>query len=328
MYIINQALLEVGDIILERHNSGNQDLVSESRKIRSWINSEFSHAMLYVGNSSVIESNVEGVQSNNIQRKLYNEVTDVAIFRPKEKKTGFESKVIEYARRMCIQGYTDIDHKHTKQKPINPTEPNRQFCTRFVALAYNEADVKITNNPWFVNSRDIELSEKLLRIDNCLKIADKNEIEFATSDGIINKQADYNWQMLNDIRNAVEDQEIQTIENVIEFAIKKPEYDSIIADIVKKSEYYSMWIVYEKENPWEYDSNLMKEHYKEKANIAAMEYYISNIDVMKRFETTLMSLTRLYNSYKRNTISVFMDLYKNLITSCNKRIEVSIKTMR
>ena len=60
MYIIKRELLESGDILLTRSSD------RESKLIRQISKCDYSHAILYVGVSSCIESNGLGVQSQNI----------------------------------------------------------------------------------------------------------------------------------------------------------------------------------------------------------------------------------------------------------------------
>jgi len=68
MYILDIGKLEAGDIFLTRSNSEISQLVRRLTK------SEFSHAILYVGVSSCIESDGPGVQSQNIQRILFENI--------------------------------------------------------------------------------------------------------------------------------------------------------------------------------------------------------------------------------------------------------------
>ena len=57
-YILKYSDLQRGDIIIDREDS------DESRKIRKFTHSDYSHARLYV-NASVMEANGLGVQSVN-----------------------------------------------------------------------------------------------------------------------------------------------------------------------------------------------------------------------------------------------------------------------
>jgi len=320
MFIVRIDLLQIGDILLEKHDVGDNRVVRESQLIRKRSDSNYSHAFLYVGDGSVIESNVEGVQANNIQRKLYELDNDVIILRPKNKPDYFEERVVEYSRRMVMQGYADKDYKYTIDKPDEPFEPNRQFCTRFVALAYQYAGVSITNKPSFANPKDIELSDNLKTINHCLREASVQEIEFANTDGILCHQADYNYNMLNNIRIAVKNDEIQTIEQLVDFVIKNPAYDSVIATIVKNSDYYSMWKVMESETPWDYNSELLKEHYGKNYKLAAESLIKLAEDAIYRFESMQFQFMMLDLTYNRETLTTFWYLYKDLVISSTKRL--------
>ena len=65
MYILNLNNLEDGDILLttQKHHV--------SKAIRLATNSEFSHAILYLGNGTCIHSTGDGVHSENPQRILF-----------------------------------------------------------------------------------------------------------------------------------------------------------------------------------------------------------------------------------------------------------------
>lgn len=327
MYVVNVEILQVGDILLEKHDQGDPGIVRESKIIRQRSDSHFSHALLYAGYGSVFESNVAGVQANNIQRRLYELEDDVMVLRPISKPQGFEETVVEYVRRMAMQGYADKDYNYTRSKPDTPSEPNRQFCTRFVALAYQYAGVSITDNPSFANPRDVELSNNLIKITNCLREAKDEEVVFAESDGVLCHQADYNWELLNNVRIAVHDDEIQTIEQLTDFVVSHPEHDDTIAEIVENSNYYSMWRTMEKETPWDYDAELLKEHYGTNCKYAAESLIKLAEDAILRFEYMQFQfmLGDLY--YDRHTFKVFWSLYKDLVISSNKRLVAARKVL-
>ena len=92
-YILKYSDLQRGDIIIDREDS------DESRKIRKFTHSDYSHARLYV-NASVMEANGLGVQSVNPQRLLYDSPDDVVVLRCKE-----ITKTASIQIRRCICGY-------------------------------------------------------------------------------------------------------------------------------------------------------------------------------------------------------------------------------
>lgn len=328
MYIVRLEMLQIGDILLDKHDVGDEALVRESKIIRTRAGSNYSHAYLYVGNGSVIESNVDGVQANNPQRKLYEMPDDVIVLRPKHKPYEFQTNVVEYSRRMICQGYADKDYRYTISKPNEPNEPNRQFCTRFVALAYDYAGVKITDNPHFANPRDIENSEALMSITDCLRVASEQEVEFANSDGVICHQAEYNYQMFNEIQLAT-GEDIQTIEQLVTFVIAHPEYDNKIADIIECSNYYSMCKKYEEENPWEFDAAMLIEHYGENSREQAENLCQSTINVLyDRHLPMVGQFKSLNEKHSLNTFKVFCQLYDNIIISDRKRLMASLLCLK
>ena len=101
MYIIDWNKLKEGDIILTRSAS------EISKHIRRLTKSEYSHAILYVGVGSCIESDGYGVQSQNIQRLLFKNIDDVKILRLK-KLESFNNidNVIIFARQKIGTEYS------------------------------------------------------------------------------------------------------------------------------------------------------------------------------------------------------------------------------
>src|SRR5438046_2779098 len=145
MYLLDIDKLEAGDIVLTRSNSVISQLVRRLTK------SEYSHAILYVGVSSCIDSDGYGVQSQNIQRLLYENTADVKVLRLKKAKDKSEiPNAIVFARQKIGTEYSIDEAKVALLKTeIEAKEPNRQFCTRFVAQAFESAGISLVDNPGY-----------------------------------------------------------------------------------------------------------------------------------------------------------------------------------
>ena len=89
-YLLDRSKLKRGDIILTRSNEKNSSLIC---RVTS---SNFSHAILHVGESSYIHSNRYGIHSSNIQRLLIDEPNYAKIVRIDD-QIAIE-KAIDYAR--------------------------------------------------------------------------------------------------------------------------------------------------------------------------------------------------------------------------------------
>ena len=101
MYLIDIETIEEGDIILFRSSSETSELVRRITK------SQYSHAILYVGVGSVIDSDGYGVQSNNIQRLLIEKPDDIVVLRLKDSALRSRIRIVEmFARRNIGMQYS------------------------------------------------------------------------------------------------------------------------------------------------------------------------------------------------------------------------------
>ena len=75
MYIIEINKLQAGDIFL----TTQKHIVSKA--IKAFTSSDYSHAMLHVGDGSYIHSDGNGVHSGNVQRLLFKDPVYVKVLR-------------------------------------------------------------------------------------------------------------------------------------------------------------------------------------------------------------------------------------------------------
>jgi len=212
MYIIDIKKIEVGDIFLTRSNSRVSQLVRQLTK------SEFSHAVLYVGVSSCIESDGPGVQSQNLQRLIFESPSDIKILRIKNEKNRISDAIV-FARQKIGTEYSLEEAKLAlleKQKKAN--EPNRQFCTRFVAQAYQSAGVNIVENPDYCTPEDLINSEFLVEIKEALRKATEAEIKFAKSESPLKKQQKIHNEIFKEARK-ISNTDIQTFEQLSKYVL-------------------------------------------------------------------------------------------------------------
>src|SRR5690606_26738519 len=167
-YIFDLNKIQEGDILLLNVDQRISAIMKEKT------GSVYHHAMLYTGGSSHIHSNKgPGVQAENTVRMLFDTPEAAIALRLKDTVDHFSlSKVIDNARvkvgteysgdeaKRTVLGYTEVDF-----------DPNRQFCTRFVAQAYAEGGVKIVEDPNYCTPFDLINSEALVIINDILKEA-------------------------------------------------------------------------------------------------------------------------------------------------------------
>lgn len=311
MYILDPHKMQPVDIILCRFNN------EESNRIRRLSNSDYSHAILYVGEKSCIESDGLGVQSQNIQRMAFDEQEDVCVFRAIT-KLGQDSlnEIIYFARRKIGTEYSTSEARASVTHKGNlAANPNRQFCTRFVAQAYNEANQKIVDNPDFCSPADIQSSALLKKVDSCLKLASKEELAYALEeDTPLTKQRDIHNDLFERVRQ-FSGQDIQTFEQLGDYVIANPSSDLEIVNIVKKSGYLDMWKMDLENNPWFYDFDefLVQFPNPEQRFEIGSEQSLEEPKIRERFIITLATNKRAFKITNLKIFKTFIDLNEKLI---------------
>lgn len=320
MYLLDPQKLQSSDIILCRFNN------EESERIRRLSNSEYSHAILYVGEKSCIESNGLGVLSQNIQRIAFENHEDVCVLRVKtELNQESINEIIYFARRKIGTEYSTSEARASVTLKGNlEANPNRQFCTRFVAQAYNEAKQNLVDNPDFCSPLDIQSSTMLKQLDYCLKIASKEELAYAfEKETSLTIQRDIHNNLLEEVRQ-LSGQDIQTFEQLGDYVIANPSSDSEVVNIVKNSGYLDMWRMDLENNPWFYDFAKFLIHFsnpKQRFEIGC-EQSLEEPKIRERFIINLETNKRAFQITKLKIFKTFMDLNEKLIELSLKREKV------
>lgn len=326
MYILNINKLEAGDIILTRSSS------RESELIRQLTQCDYSHGILYVGVSSCIESDGLGVQSNNIQRMLFEKESDIIVLRLKEKKLKkLIAGVIVFARQKVGTEYSTTEARIAKlEKSIAAKEPNRQFCTRFVAQAYSNAGIQIVVNPDYCTPNDIQNSELLQPIESVLRPASTAEIAFANDkENPLEKQKDIHNFIFENARR-ISGVDIQTFEQLSKYVLEHTEKENDITAIIEKSGYLDMWKGDVEKNPWHYDYTEFIKHYKNPKQQKEVGYYFATTEqeTRQRFYITLDALNFGYSLYGHRYFKILIDLYKKLIELSETREFVGLLALK
>jgi Permuted papain-like amidase enzyme, YaeF/YiiX, C92 family len=325
MYLLDIDKLETGDIILTRSNSDISQLVRRLTK------SEFSHAILYVGVSSCIDSDGYGVQSQNIQRLLYENKSDVKVLRLKETDDRNEiPNAIVFARQKIGTEYSIDEAKVALlKKEIEAKEPNRQFCTRFVAQAFESAGIRLVENPDYCNPEELLKSQLLIEVEDPLRKANDAEIEFANSESPLKKQQEIHNMIFNNARK-LSGADIQTFEQLSKYVLENPDKEPEITKIIKDSGYLTMWQMDTESKPWHYDSKLFVEYYKHPRQIVdvALFFATTEKETRNRFEITLEALEFGYLFYQQEYFAIQIELYHKLIELSLQRELTALKVLK
>jgi len=306
MFIVKMSSLVEGDILL----SSQKGLVSKS--VRKFTSSNFSHAMLYVGQGSYIHSDGNGVHSNNIQRLLFKQKENIKVLRIKE--GGFAEQASVFARTQIGKEYSIKDAINTKNPLSKKMDSNKQFCSRLVAQAYEYSGLKLVQNSLYCTPQDLDNSHYTETIKNVSRIASEPEVKFANSYNPLNSQAEMTNEILKKIRELTKE-DIQSLGQVTELLIKSPEYDSKVANFFKNSGYLNLWQYERRENTWRYDGNIFLSlpiSIKEKKYRATMELKHST----KRLELYKNNLEQYFYMMQTTHLEyaqLHFELYKILV---------------
>lgn len=310
MYMIDPSKLNKGDIILIRSDS------DKSKLIRRMSDSNYSHAMLYVGDNLFIDSDGPGVHANNIRRLLLEKDDDAIIKRARNISERLCEDISLFARSILGMEYSMDEAKKVIRKNNSPTENNRQFCTRFVAHVYNKFGIKIVKDSNYCSPDEIENSPVLVSINNFLIKASDSEIIYAQE---LNTPLEKQKQIINQILSLVRKitmEDIQTLGQIDKFLNLHPEFDARITTILINSGYLEFWGIEVEEKPFLYDFENYTEFYR--INISKNQIY----QMMEMNEGRFKRFTNLFNLYtdyyKINKLAYF----KTLINLYTKLLEL------
>jgi hypothetical protein len=322
MYVLVEQTLRKGDVILLRFET------EKSKLIRRFSNSQFSHAMIYVGGSSIIDADGPGVHAHNLQRLLIPKEDDVVVLRSKNASTDHLWKVEQFVRSKVGTEYSMEEARKVVRNGEFVPEDNRQFCTRLVAKAYEFAGLNIVERADYCSPKDIEGSNELFVLQNVVKVANEEEIHYASeTETPLQKQEEITNQVLENIR-ILTGADIQNFEQLDEFLQENPDLDSEVTQIITKSGYLNLWEIDMQRNPWHYDFDTFMNHYPE-TQFAHTGKWLVNICKELFYRFTIM-----HRHYQQKSSQVKMDyfekmyqLYSKLLELNNKRMEVGIDAM-
>ncbi len=314
MYIINFTKLIPGDILLTR----SDDRVSQI--IRNKTKSEYSHASLYVSQSSYIHSNVNGVCSENIQNILLKNSDDAVVLRLK-KNEYLIPKAIEFAR-LSIGTEYDLDEakKVGQENDYSTANANRQFCTRFVAKAYEYAGLHLVEDPEYCSAQQLLQSSELMLVNDITIPAMEEDIKRINSGSYLTKQTSTTEKVFMSVRKLLKN-DVQTFDQLIEVLIQKPEFDREVVDIFKEFKYWELWKLETAQNPYLYDVSRMlayKIPIEEKIRLCS-DVLSSEYQESRRFEVLADQFEILYVMYGLQFFKLNVPLYDTLINLSEKK---------
>ncbi|MBN9205345.1 YiiX/YebB-like N1pC/P60 family cysteine hydrolase [Methylibium petroleiphilum] len=316
MYLLNDALLRPGDIVLTAQDA------KVSKAIRRLTGSSFSHAMLYVDEGSVIHSDQQGVHSQNTQRVLF-EAPDLAIALRLVKQPDRETiqNICDYARAAIGTQYSvpEAIASRSRRRSDSGARANRQFCSRLVAEAYSYAGHPLVSNASYCYPTDLHNVDLVAHVPNCLRKANKIEIEFAKSPSPIQVQTRVTNTLLESLRS-ISGEDIQNEEQVVACLLRRPELDSSFTARLEESGYLDLWRMDVKANPWRYsDAEFLAAAPPIEIRLREVKSAQESID---RFRGMLHNYQQLHSKLPLRYFEASAALYKQLIELHRMRISL------
>lgn len=305
-YILKYSDLQRGDIIIDREDS------DESRKIRKFTHSDYSHARLYV-NASVMEANGLGVQSVNPQRLLYDSPDDVVVLRCKEITNEQKIKACLFARSEFAKEYS-----------LSGSD-NTQYCFRLVAEAYQYAGIEIAKTSTRCNANDFLNSEKLEVVQDMVREATEKDLAIAHGDGVLKDKGHYNKQtevavdMFSKIRAFVQENggdaaSIQDDGRLFSFLVENPKFDTGIAEILRGHEYFQLWKEHERTHPWELNVAQLLSKFGDGSVAIAKQILDSCVgDNVIAWHVMHQITGRIYDEYHLESAKIYRDFYQEIL---------------
>lgn len=317
MFVFDLNKLLKGDIILERTDDNISKLVMELS------HSQFSHAILYVGDTSCLEAD-DIVISFNLQRKLVEHKEDVCVLRLKETVAPMTMENIILNARMNVgMQYSINDAKAIISEKLRSGNLRRQTCTRFVAQAFAKAGIDLVKDANFCSPEELLKSEKLYVVKDVLREATEGDIKLANSESILPKQHQIIKDVLAEVRKATMS-DVQKINELKDFAILHPEFDETIAEILTKSGYLEMWKEEEKMVPQQYDLLKFIDYYGKQSVEVALRISETSQLVIARYMFCYYQLLQDMKKYGHlKVVRLFFELYENLTNFTMRRLAVA-----
>ncbi|CAI3162276.1 hypothetical protein MWMV17_MWMV17_03404 [Acinetobacter calcoaceticus] len=312
-YILDTSILQPCDIILTRQNK------PISKTIRYFSDSDYSHALTCLSNSSLIEATLKGrVFTENPERLIFNEKEECKVLRLKSELSIENVKIIIHFLRNQIgtmysvkEALLTIKLSETDALPKDQT----QFCSRLVAQAYKEANIFLVSNPNYCTPEALNSSDLLETVSDAVRIATNEEISFAKQPSQIkeNQKQTYIWLDAATELAKQEKFKIITQGDVGKFLIQYRKYDHDICKSIKSTNYLQQYKLDELVNSSRY---IFNSH----AQVNFDREYKVNFEIIERHSINYFNSIKNSQDFKLEYFSLLEKMYKNLLIQAIQRL--------
>lgn len=320
-YIYDLNLLLPGDVILKRDPE-----CKISDRVMTSTNSEFSHAMLYLGNSSYIDVG-RRVQARNLQRYVFESPENTCLLRLKKEFWDGDTiyRAIQYARSVVAEPYSIRDALNLEAGRILTYTDNTQICTRLVSKAYEYAGLKIVDNIEMCTPQEIKESKSLHTIEGCCRVASDFDIRFSKTHDVVDDMIEATDKLIVSLVG-YGDGKLRSIENITNYAINHPQDDDSIAELLQASGYLDVLDLDKQYNAYHYNPVAFLDFYKEKYRDAALQLVNANLSDVRMYENELNKYRMIQSmlNFDSKYLQLQIDLYNRIIDSYRQRAFVGM----
>ena len=326
-YVIDRAKLEPCDIILTSSKTFS------SKGIRLATLSKYSHAAIYV-EGTTIEATLSGVFSKSTQRMIFDHKNQVAVFRSKKHLSENEvRKICNHARSLTGSLYALPEALTIRARSVlKIQETKKQFCSRLVAESYIAAGYDLANlrNPAYCTPKQLGLCKSFYQVHDVLKSASSSDIAFSKTPDPNTEHHSHTLAWLNKVRNLVEGNpgitsiDIQTIDDVNTFLLKYPQYDSVVSEFMKGTNYLHFYKHDYDVNPYRYNNKLYQAVMSTQPDASSFieEHTDMEPDMFSKYSQNLDGYIKYSRQYKLEFFTLHIQLYVNLIKQLYNRLSV------
>lgn len=301
--------LRPGDIILSTSPGRN------SRVIRRFTKSPFSHAMLYADNK-IVHADINGVFTTNPQRRLFPAGTSL-VLRLQSEDLEIGASACQYALNLTGSRYSvpEAMLSYVLRKTARRSIGDVQFCSRLVAQSYAHVGVNLVDNPDFCFPGEFARANLLKPVVGATRLATPGEIELGKKPDMVVLHREHTYAWLRPLCDLVEEDGFErpaSIKLAFEFLIAHPKYDRQATDLLTRSNYLDDYKLDEVANHYRYDRDalemLLLSRPAEASHILEVEYKVA-ADVLE----SAKSQYHQFSQVRMNFFKLIADMHKNRV---------------
>ena len=320
-YLLDMSQLQQGDIVLE---DGETKFISSA--IKKITKSKYSHAMIYVGGTLIHAVAKGGVFSKNPQRILRSSESSFKVLRLKDTLLELNLALVCDNARAKVGSIYSIAEAGKAILPNNDKTTKKQFCSRLVAQSYNEAGVKIVDDPYFCTPEDINQSPLLEEVKSCVRQATQADLDMAAKidPNLENQEETLKWLRLARKQLKSEGIEVQTINDVAEHLSKDNTWDKRICKHIESTKYLQLYNVDRKLNTYRYCEKEFSAKVESEVNMSDFFNFEFNLNrgEIERHGKNLMIAQNNYRNSKLKYCKLHVKLYRNILKENECRLKI------